>query len=572
MNIQEYTQLIKEIKNKKGINWDDSIASLAIYKLIENSVLKDFYRNLSITKLENKSYGIVQLSNNNRVSHVGLFKDGTLDPKAFNGDDSVFKMHQANNAASYIGQAKPMMTSEKKQASISLHKAFSQSNNFKELLENIDVETVEQVYSSVNYKTRDFLTFATEYKKSIQLREAKIKYFGKDQLQIKDVIQSGLSNDLEAFFPIFGNIYKSSQANINMAKSAVSSILLAENGYTRFDDISYLMFYDRIDAMKMDSDSLKDAHHAERHYKHLLHSPEFKDSTVLGIVFNYKNDFIPKLIDNLIFDDLKRSILFETKMMMKEKTLQEVYESNPIIDEIYKEAIKIDQNINKPLDEQFKHTIEKDVDGVDKTDFMTSLDNAKLYNNFEKKQLLVNGFPSGKFQNIYTLIQNELDVVRFVGSDNYSPRYIMCGTKSGMNWSKDITYNNECILLDMAMFSQDLDKSYVREALDNLYFYCKENKLVLEWSMKDLDLVFNGYEDVFNEIKEKYKGLVISCDYKDERKFRAISLIDLPLKDILKLEPVIENIIKDPAVYSFSQIRDKVMEHCQKTNFKPSNP
>lgn len=510
MNINEYMKLIKEIKDKKGYQWDEKLAMFALHKYLMTPAVRDFYSNIELQRSDDKGRPIFCDMNGRIVLGIGVFDDNFGEP--------TFKMTS--------------------------HGSMPSTSKVKSYLTNTTFDRLTQLYNELD-KAESFADFSKTYTHHVEnyrrlsqesKQFLKMAYIAKDYTgEIDDSFQSILYQEMfETVDKFYGDPLRTG-GYLASALVLISKGLNDQNKEEYEKAVTRLMKYDKIN---IDNYSYEQAdfEHRLKFAINLSKQEHYKNNTLLGSALNNLDNIFNSVMDNLVFEDAKSAMLFELKMVLKEQTLEQMLESDPIIDEIYQEAIRRSPSLLQTFNERFKHTQFVDADRTNDEqgaiNVVSHLDNICLYGDKETETILDQQFKYGRLANGTEFISPNSSVERFVGHDGYSPYYIVTANQAPLTMEVDST------IFSGFLISRKIDNDKLAQLFENMFLDCmKKNRPLVIEDGAFMSRMEGEKAEIFNNIKAKFKGLVVTAIMpEDMPKYRALLNSELTYADILRLD------------------------------------
>lgn len=517
MNIDRYMKIIKDIKADNDIKWDDKIATLAIYRLIQQPAIKDYYDSINLKKVKGEAVPYIVVEDSKiKNTIIGEIQHDESLPK--------FEMYPFGNLR---GEIRNFITNEEKIKVEQLKNIFLNSNSFSELVTNMDISLIKQVGSYFKYNIRSLFDLVVCEKES------------------STEATNQLAERIDLTLTTVQHNYKGNSIKQNALSNFLNTVLKNDLSIESCDDSSYvealfnLLHYDnyKINQSFVDSSS-------NNQYNYILtlsSNSQLKNNTLFGATINSDElTFTSNIIDNLVFDTVKNQIIFQSKLISKESTLEDLYNQYPIVDEIINKAIKESPDLIQDPCIHFKHNITRDIESKSEINFISNLDKFRLYSRRNYQNTLNHAYNKLEIKPQYCSVIPSNDFVRFTGTDNYHSYYMLIGSIMPIK-NTDSKNNHSVLDLDLMAISSKLNDEQVKQAFDNVFFFCKENTLMLSLSAyKFVNNLGERNLNILNEVREKYKGIVV-CFSDDFVRNSSEVLINLnmPLKEIAKIEATV---------------------------------
>lgn len=526
MKIQEYVDLIREIKNKNGLEWNSNVATLAVYQYLKSPAISDYYNTIDLYRNSNGTPMICDVAGvgyTNISAKVGHFSyDGSrIESEA---DQITFHIASDKNISfEKLG----FSTNKLKTQMLDLREKLLKSESFSEFAKGYSESNKDLLLdSSLDFKIKKLLQLAAFVDSNKAGASADDTFRRANDCDFKEVTM---------VLSLLDDSYKfANHRHQTIIRPVLNIIEKQENlsANTIFDNMATLAHYDNIETDSYYFD-IRNADEKIAYFEKLSKMPEIKDNTVFGVIMNNPDDIVNKIADTFIFDELKSLALIQTRLALKEATLDELLESNPVINEIYQEAVKRSPMLEVPMSERFKHLHiideEFDVGEKGRKSFSELMDGVGLYGDIYKHHYLtiqpeIIVFPQGSSN-----IMNDQPFERFYGHDGVGPYYVAFAMQS------DFTKSTNALLFEKIFISKNLDDGYVREMFENILQNCMTRKMafiITDANFKNV--VGEKNFAIFNEVKAVYKDVVPIIT--DTSKYKAMSDFDLTYTDILKVE------------------------------------
>lgn len=528
MKMQEYVDLIREKKEKQGIEWDVTTATLAVYQYMRTPAVSAYYAHLELRRAEDGSPIICEVNSNinSKIKSVGRF----------DYDDSRI-VNETADKISYFMDTKGNAPIEKISFSTNslrsqmetLRERFLKTDSFSEFSDGFDLnkldtlERQELFNSKLDFKVKNLLKFASVYNKMKDEDDVN----GEKNMTILTMLLSHIDDS-----------YKFANHRHQTIVKPILNMIEKKSDVTEqqeFDALCILAHYDNITT---DSYHFDIRNHKEKieYFKRLSQMPEIKENTVFGVVMNNPDNIINALADKFMFDELKTLALIQTRLAIKAPTIEEMIESKPVINEIYQEAIKRDPMLLSSFEERFQHIHIKDnefdLSGEKSLSFSTLMDGVGLYGEDNKHHYLtiqpeIIVFPMGS-----NLIINDQPYERFYGHDGIGPYYV------GFAIETKLTNEVSSLVFNKIFISKNLDDDHVKKLFENMFENCMIRKIALVIEDMNFKTVIGERNfDIFKGLQEKYKGIVptIVCN-TDMYKYKALLNSDLNYNEVIVME------------------------------------
>lgn len=543
MKIQKYVDLIRELNEKNGVEWDKTTSILAVYQYMRSPAFSEYYSGFELRRAEDGTPIICEIDHkkNGNVASVGRFDyDGS---KIVNEEAEKISYFMDNNGYK-PGEKILFPTNSLRSQMEVIREKFLNSNSFNEFSTGFDLDDFKEFEydkdsffdSKLDFKIKNFLKFASVYNK---LKDANINENPDKNMIIFTMLLSNIDNCYK-----FAN--HRHQTILRPILNIFEKVDLTDQ--QRFDSYMILANYDQITT---------DSHHFEirsnkekaAHFKQMAETPQIRDNTVFGIVMNNPDDMINKLADAFMFDEIKTLALIQTRLAIKAPTLEEMIESRPLVNEVYQEAIKRDPMMTIiDMDDRFQHIYIKDSDfdlgSEESLSFSTLMDGVGLYGEDNKHHYLIRHpeiivYPRGT-----NMIMNDQPFERFYGHDGIGPHYV------GFSRKSNLSDETGSFVIEKLFVSKKLDRKHVEKLFENIFEECLVKKIALVIEDHTFHNVIGERNfSIFKEFQEKYLGKVPTVLlHTDSSKHQAFRKSDLKYDEILKVEEIFRKL--NPTVES----------------------
>lgn len=516
IDVHKYLEGFIEYCEKNKIENTDHLMKLAVYDYFNLPAIKDSYSNVAI-KNKQGEFSLV------------LSDDTKLKNFSINIEDNKININKLN----YLEESenrRNLLTSETKL-----------------ILSNIR----EKVSNSLNF------TDLSNALKDFELNDV-LKLFSNEDFYILNLAKNYLIETEEAEENIHINITKLISKVINQSTTAISSNISKiedykhydENITTRLDDITIMeaLSFNNVN-INFHSFFKRSIEDKNKFIKELSNSTGF-DKNILGIMLNSKN-IVADIVDNIFFDRFKNNIDLKIKIKEKEKTIEDLYFYNPIVENYKNKIIENYPELKMSLNERIEHKIISSEDlGQGIESYQDMLDGINIISKIENENYLSLLFNK---PDVSPSCHN-MNVSYFVGSDNYNPYYIIQA-----NDPVPFTIDSDALEINHILKSDKIKKEDFEKGLENLYLYCMQKKLSVISFKRNLDKGLGEHLATFIKIKEKYEGIVPTLvSFLHYNKLSLISESDLNFKQLQEIDPFIEKMIKDKL--SDQEINSKTIE------------
>lgn len=540
MNMQDYMKLIKEIKDNKGMDWDDNIATLAVHKYLKTPAISDFYKNLGAKRSARDGIPVIYEVKNHQLLAIGhintIFGEPSFEMSTYGAKPSGF-----NN----------FITKEHHEYYEKLQKTLLDNDTFDDFTKHYEHSGNSKMYEHLDSKVRNILELSAMVLEFKETADDKIKY--NIYTELVEILNALNDN----------NWYTSSLQQDHFINFEMG--MNNENKVSYFNAIKRFATFDEFES-NISSFNESSIEYILSYYTNVALQEQFKDSTLLGTLLNNRDGFITAIIDNLIFDDFKYSALLQIKLALKQQTLEQIIDNHPIINEIYNEAINRSPSLLQSLEERFQHVHIIDKEYVEKIgkdiNFFAAFDNTKLFHGGQEDKIIEQQFGFKSLPKDSVSITDTSHYERFVGFDGYSPYYIIMGATS------PLTMEADAMLFSGFLIAESLNSNQVYEMFDNLFKTCKEREMPLV--IEDASFYKSLSQDnlkTFIDIKKKYTGTVPAFIMpNDMNKYHSVLKTELDFGQLLKLDAKLNSM-----VFSDAKIEDFDLFLQKNTKLKKEN-
>jgi len=528
MRMQEYVDLIKEITEKQGVEWDNTTATLAVYQYLNSPAISNYYNNLKMKRSYDGHPVICEMSYHGAVMSMGFFK---YDGARVKPDTHVEKI--SYNIETYGPKPRSedmFITNKVKEQMQLIRERFLNANSFAEFSEGFkisDFNNYEELEDKFDFKIRKLLHFASTYN----------EYKNDESDYTKRIL-------VENVLSIIDDTYKFANHRHQNLIVPIVNMITKEKTFTDEEMFNQLYIIGAYDEVMSDNYyfDIRPVNEKIEHYHQLAKMPEIKDNTVLGVVMNNPDDIINKLADTFMFDELKTLALIQTRLAIKATTLEEMIEARPIISDIYQEAVRRSPMLETDIDARFEHIRINDkyydLKGEKSISFSHLMDSVGLYPEHNSDYYLtiqpeIIVFPRGTSE-----ISNEQGTERFIGHDGVGPYYVLFA------YEAPLTLEVNSLVFDEFNISKHLDNKHVKQLFVNMFDECmvRQLPLVIEDS-NFYNLIGEDRLKIFEEVLEQYKGIVPTIISPiGLNKYRALLESELTYSQIVAMEPKLDEL------------------------------
>lgn len=546
--MQEYVDLIKEITEKNGLDWDNTTATLAIYQYMNSPAISHYYDNFKMKRSSDGLPLICETSINGAVMSTGFFK---YDGQRNRPDTKPEKI--TYNIETYGVKPKiedRFSTNEVKQQIESVRERFLNSNNFAEFADGFsirDFNNYDELEDKFDFKIRKLFQLASFYN----------EYKDDDNFNTKKMIVQNLLS-------VIDDTYKFCTHRHQNLILPITNKITQEYKFTDEEEFNQLYLLGAYDEIMSDNYyfDIKPIEEKIEYYHQLAKMPEIKENTLFGVVMNTKpEEMITKLADVFIFDELKTLALIQSRLAIKSTTLEEMFEARPVINEIYQEAIKRSPMLVSHIDERFEHIKindkEYDLAGEKSVSFSLLMDSVGLYSKDNadhyltiQPELIV--YPKNTFE-----IRNDQPLERFIGHDGVGPYYIVFA------YEAPLTMEVNSLNFDGFYISKNIDDKHVKQLFINMFNECMTRQLPLVIENSNF---YNAIGDnrgvIFDEVAKQYEGIVPTIIAPiGLNKYRSLLESELTYAQILSIDSKLDELaMKRTSFPAFKQFIEDYQE------------
>lgn len=562
MNINEYFDLTKKIFKENDVELTDSLIYLSAYQYLKFPAISRYHSDIKIFKGLRTKTPVVAISNEDN-DYLLRVLDIDMD-----GLGIGFSQYSKPNAF------RVYIKDEDKEIAHILNEKIQSSNNFKELSDSLVKFKYSSLKDRISLKNKNLLYLASMYGEYSKIDES---------LGFKQSLYDNLMSCLSLF-------YKANAGRTSSLSAGFNNFLHKDlEPKTKVSIIEEMMTYDNL---KLNVRTFDDIPVDEKLNLLIeITKDESMKNTVVHSMIHSSQPF-EDIIDNIIFNEFKRSIATELKLVQKESTLETVYEKYPILAIVKEEALKIDPLLNSNLSDRFKHKrITSDdvfINGklpeciadkpivADKISLLDVFDEAKIYQGNDAIAYLGKKFtfddesslPKTIPYDFTKLKPNGFDV-RY-GSDGYSMYY------SIFSKVEPFTMDNDALYINSALIHKDVPEEIVQEAFENIFLECLEKKTPIIFESINVKGQLGPHFDVLLDIKEKYKELVPAfISIGDSVKVKMLTGKDVSFEQVVEFENLVDELLEKGNRISEikPELENKIlkMEEKHKTSLKNKN-
>lgn len=529
MNINEYLDLTKKIFKENDVELTDSLIYLSAYQYFKFPAISRYHSDIKIFKGLRTKTPVVATSNEDNEYLLRVL-DIDMDDLGIG-----FTQYSKPNAF------RVYIKDEDKEIAHILNEKIESSNNFQELSDTLVKFEYSALKDRISLKNKNLLYLASMYGEYSKVDES---------LTFKKAMSDNLMNCLSFF-------YKANAGKASVLSACFNDFLHKDlETKTKVSIIEEMMYYDNL---KLNIGTFNDIPEDEK--LHLL-TEITKDKSMKNTVVHsmiHSSQPFEDIIDNIIFDEFKRSIKTELRLIQKESTLEEVYKKHPILSIIKEEALKFDPLLNSNLSDRFKHKRITSEDifvkrqlpeciadqsiVADKISLLDVFDEAKIYQGNDslaylgKKFTFDDSSPKTIPYDFTKLKPNGFDV-RY-GSDGYSMYYAV------FSKIEPFTMDNDALYINSTLIHKTLPEEIVKELFENIFLESLEKKLPIIFESLNIKSNIGSNFDILLDIKEKYKKIVPAfISIEDSTKVKMLTGKDISFEQIVEFENLFDDLLE----------------------------
>lgn len=523
--IDKFNQYLTE--NNIILNLGDNIFKLAAYQYLKFPAIQDYYTNVNLFKDKD-------------VIEVGIKSGVNLDFLDLNGD-YINVSNRLVNRHSYILNIEESLEIEK------FIKNIKNSNNFFDLKDKLinDSNLIVKMSTFLNLEEVKFLHFINNYD------------FNNNILNLEGEVLNEVS-----FIDLM--IY----TNLKYKSKDIENLIKLQN--EKFESDEYLQSLTNVlgyDGINFINDSFKRATHEDKvkYFKSIINqNPDSLTYTLIN-----SDNLIYDIVNKFIYPDLKNSIHTKFKYSLKNKKIEDLL-NNEHLRKFKEQIISEYPELNKPLVDRLQHFIwTSDMLRNQQGNFKELIDKCEIYDDYYNSKYFKAQFEH-KPKSTHELNSDFLDQdVIFIGKDNFNPFYIIQA-----EIDTPLSMNADSIEILSVSIGNSITKDIFIEALDNIFLYALQKKEVLHFSQRIFFKTIEGFENEFETIVNKYKGIVPTLYYDNEFekdiKYRTVVETELDYDQIIEIDLYIDELKKKGknANEIFEMAKEKVSNISLKDNFK----
>lgn len=541
MKIKQYMNIIKNTFEKEGHPYDKNVIILAINKLLTAPAMKDAFDTIEMKRDFNTQE--LELREKNYNSDYNI--TGNIRFESVLDDNYNFQFRKPKYGTIYHNEPDTLKSDDTINAAKKISDSLNSHDNYNDFLNSIEVCDLKKISRYCNRTQSRLIEFM------VRMRDDLSSNTKSNDREFMDSVLSFLE-DTKGLEQLVDTKIKSKICRI--VKEGISEEL-------ELSDKIAILNVDHYEISNYQFEGL-DEDEQLKYMNKIINEGISKDS-VSYLLFNDPHNFIYNVFDKCLFKDLKKSLIFEMKLIKNELSIEELYNDNPIVEKIYNEALKQDPKLKDTAEDNFKHVIllDKDIYNKEKSnDFTDYLDKTKLFDNYES--FFQSRLNTPLFDNKYSFINPDNNTVRFIGTTGIETKYMIYATLIN---NEQTLVKNRMLNVDLFNLSKLSEDRFV-EAIENIVFYCKEKDHVLIIDNFSLTSGLNFREQtLLCETLEKYSDVVISTiGQPTSKEFKLYENLDMPISEILKVKDKISDL-----VYKGKSVED-IKKAIMDTNNKPT--
>jgi hypothetical protein len=516
MNLTEYSKIMnnvfEKIEKETGTHFSSDVEILAIHKFLSTPAMKDAYPDISVYHDPRDTKLILEYKKSGYCKFYGTM-----------GQDGFEFRSKLDGKSVFMGDVKPIVSEDIQKSALKIKENTQPNSNFKDFLNNITVKDIDNVMLSCDRAQLDFLRVIKMMKEE--------EPFNREILKIAlKVAKKFEQNDKSIDSNIEHNIY-------SIIKNGM------DEGQDQLNNMRRLFYIENMDLTNYDFDNIDEDRQLEFFNKFVAeHLP--KNSITYLLLTDPKN-FIHNLTEQLSYERIKKSLSFAMKLVSNDLTIEQLYKDNPVVEMVFKEALKQDPTLNELPENLFKHTVVKDEDIYTQEKgivYFNYVDH--IVDEFEKSKVMDEHFKTDFCKRSYGLIDPDLDidVIRFIGTTGVDIKYMMC---AGISKNDESTYKT--LRLDSYRLTYNMPDGQLEDAIKQVINYCKENQYVLCLDFPSTQQGLNFDEaGIVLETVDKFKNeicAVLLPTSSERTRLSLISKLDIPYADIVANEKKITEMI-----------------------------
>ena len=550
LNVHEYVNLAKQVCQENNIEVTDTLLMLSAYQYTKFPLVSKIMPETVLVKGQRVKCPILIMK---------------TDDDVFVGRDNKYLIENGEffeSKTNIIAGFRNYLNTEDKIDIVKVQSIIEQSKNFTELSNNIKDITIYSVLSRLNYKNKEYLRFAKSY-------DENESFFDSDSKR----------NTVRQLVDCLGSNYlQTSYRNKEIQKIITEIIDNTAESSVLVDYYTTLINCEGPDINNAEFHTLPDA--AKLSYIKMISKTEAFDNTILNAVINSDNPIV-SIADTVMFDEFKKSTLLQLKMILKEQTIEEIIENNPILVKIKETALEINPELNKNSIDYIEHRsitpamvindkiypdLFIDYYGKERKSINLSaiMDRSGLYTNIER--LISTQFSNGieritlpREYGSFDESNKHKDFIIDYGFDGISSHYLTIARKS------PLTMENDAYYVDSIFVNNKINENTFREYIEGLYIRCiaEQTPLVFERPMAKRYL--GDHMNIVEELKNKYNDLVPTFIAPiDNTKLQLLMGRDISYNDILAYDKYFETLaetnITTSDIKSKSELKLKELE------------
>lgn len=552
LSVHNYVDIAKKVCEENNIEITDTLLMLAAYQYTKLPLVSKTIPETVLVKGQRAKSPVLVMKVDDDV-FVGR------DNKYFVEDGEFFE-----SKSNILSGFRLYLTPEDKDNINKTREIIEKSENFTELSNNIKDITIYSVLSRLNLKNKSYLRFAKAYDES----ESFIDYDSKVST-ISQLVDCLSSSYLQTSYR--NNVIKKiiTEAIDNSAENSV----LVEHYTTLIScegpDINNAEFHTLPDKSKLD-------------YINMISKTDAFDKTILKALIHSDNPVV-EIANSIMFDDFKKSTLLQLKMILKEQTVEDIIENNPILLKIQETALNLHPILkSNPIDNIEHRSITPQMVIVDKiypdlfeTDQGKEKKSINLADIMDRTGLYtrIDRLISVQFSNGIEIINLPRECTSFdesnvhknfivdYGFDGVSSHYVTIARKS------PLTMENDAYYIDTLLVNNNINELVLKEYLEGLYIKCIAEQTPIVFERNLTQRYLGEYMHVVTEIKEKYNDLVPTYIAPiDNTKLQLLMGRDISYNDVLAYDKYFEDLAETKI--TTADIKSKAEAKLKELEFK----
>jgi hypothetical protein len=528
LNVHDYVNLAKKVCEENNVEINDTLLMMAAYQYSKLPL---------VSKIMPET---VLLKGQRYKSPILVMK---TDDDVFIGRDNKYVVDKGEfyeSKSNILSGFRRYLNAEDKDNILKIKETIEKSNNFSELSDNIKDVTIYSVLSRLNHKNKDYLRFAKAYNES-------------ESLSDYDSKRSTISQLVDC---LGSNYLQTSYRNNDIKKIIMEVIDNSAETSVLVDHYTTLISCEGPDINNAEFHTLPDK--SKLAYINMISKTEAFEGTILKSLIHSDNPIVD-MANSIMFDDFKKSTLLQLKMILKEQSVEEIIENNPILLKIQDTALSLYPNLkSNPIDNIEHRSITPemiindkiypelfvDYYGKDKNSINLAelLDRSGFYTNIDRLVTVqfANGIERVYLPKDYTSFDQSNSHKNFIvdyGFDGISSHYITIARKS------PLTMENDAYYIDSLLLNNNTNEHVFREYLEGLYIRCISEQTPIVFERNLTQRYLGDYMNVVLELKDKYNDLIPTYIAPiDNTKLQLLMGRDISYNDILAYDKYFEDL------------------------------